>query len=445
MFITKKYIPRRTFLRGAGVTLALPLLEAMLPAQTPQSQTAAGKMERFVGVWHPHGAAPGYWSPQAEGSDFEFSYITNPLEPYRKQVVLITGLNATSSSPTPEEPGGDHARGAAFLSGARPRKDAVIPYVGVTVDQSIARRVGEDTLVGSIQLAIEDPGNNTGVCNWGYSCAYTNSVSWSTPTQPLPHEINPRIVFERLFGDGSTAKERIARREEDRSVLDAISRKIGPLRNKIGASDRVRLDGYLNDIREIEGRLANVTKGQPDIPTSSVPFGVPESYDEHVKLMYDLTALAFQSDITRVMTLMLGRDSTSKTFPESGFDGPWHTSSHHDDNPERVKQYSKINRYHVDCLAYFAEKLAKTPEAGGTLLDHTLIYKGSNMGNSNRHAHENTPAILVGGLNGRLKGNRHLVFPDSKERTSNLLLSILDLYGIHQEVLGDSTGHLSIA
>jgi hypothetical protein len=443
MFITKKHIARRTFLRGMGVTMALPWLEAMAPAQTPLSQIA--QKPRFVGIWHPHGAAVGYWSPEQVGKDFKFSFITEPLEPFRDQVVLISNLDATSSQPTNEEPGGDHQRGAAIFTGARPRVNAVIPYVGVSIDQLIARKHGQENLLPSMQIGIEDPGTNTGVCNFGYSCAYTNSVSWATPTQPLPHIINPLVVFENLFGSGGTTEERVRGRETDRSILDAITREVAPLRNKVGAEDKSRLDSYLTDVREIERRLQVAAKASAETPSTDVPFGVPTSFDEHVKLMWDLTALAFQGDMTRVCTMMYGRDVTARTFPESGFDGPWHGSSHHDDVPERVKNYSKMNRYHVSLTAYLVKKLRDIKEADGTVLDHTLVYQGSNMGNSNRHAHERVPVILVGGLNGKMKGNYHYMYKEGEQRTSNLLLSLLEKYDIQRDTLGDSTGQLDIA
>ena len=443
MFITKKHIARRTFLRGAGVTLALPFLEAMLPAQTPLTQSRP--KTRFVGIWHPHGAAVGYWSPAQAGADFEFSYITAPLEPFRDQVVLISNLDATSSNPTNEEPGGDHQRAAAIFTGARPRVNVVIPYVGVSIDQMIAQKIGQDNLLPSIQIGIEDPGTNTGVCNFGYSCAYTNSVSWSTPTQPLPHLINPLVVFENMFGDGATIEERVRGRETDRSILDAITRKIAPLRAKIGTEDKLRLDAYLTDVREIERRLQIASKATAEAPSADVPFGVPESFDDHVRIMWDLTALAFQGDITRVSTMMYGRDVTARTFPESGFDGPWHGSSHHDDVPGRVKDYSKINRYHYSLTAYLVKKLKGIQEADGSVLDNTLVYMGSNMGNSNRHAHERVPAALIGGASGKLKGNRHYIFKEGEERTSNLLLTILNKFGIERDFIGDSRKPLEIA
>ena len=442
MFITKKHIPRRTFLRGCGVTLGLPFLESMLPAQTPLRQTAASSVRRFVGIWHPHGAAPGYWSPLQEGSNFEFSFITKPLEPFRDRVVLITGLDATASFPTLDEPGGDHARGAALLSGARPRRDSVSPYLGVTIDQLIANKHGKDNLLSSIQLGIEDPGNNTGNCNWGYSCSYSNSISWPTPTTPLPTEVNPRMAFERLFGNGASAEERLADRKRNGSILDSVTHELSLLKKGIGAGDRTKLDNYLENIREIERRIQNVSSKPVSEQSLEVPFGIPADNDLHFKIMYDLIAVAFQADITRVATLMLGRDLTSTNFPACGFNGPWHGTSHHGDIPANKANYAKINRYHVQNLAYFCEKLRNIPDGDGNVLDHVLIYKGTNMGNSHRHAHEKIPVELVGGIDGTFKGNRHIVFPDNTQRASNMLLSILDQYDIHRDSIGDSTGRL---
>jgi hypothetical protein len=444
MIITRKHIPRRTFLRGVGVTLALPLLDAMLPAQTPQRQAAAGdgSIKRFVGVWHPHGAAPGYWSPVQEGRDFEFSYITKPLEPFRDRVVLITGLDATGCFSTLEEPGGNHARGANVFSGARPRRDSVIPYLGVTIDQLIVQKYGQDTLLQSIQLGVEDPGNNTGNCNWGYSCAYTNSMSWVTPTTPLPTEVNPRMAFERLFGDGASSADRLSDRKRNVSVLDSITRELSSFKKNIAPDDRVKLNDYVENVREIERRIQNVTN-RPEAGLSfEVPFGIPEESDAHYKLMYDLIAVAFQADITRAATFMLGRDLSDHTFPASGFTGAWHSSSHHSDIPQNKANYAKINRYHVQNLAYFCQKLRNIPEGDGNVLDHVLIYKATNMGNSHRHAHEKIPVELVGGVDGTFKGNRHLVFPDNTQRNSNMLLALLDLFGIHLDRIGDSTGRL---
>jgi len=441
MFVAKKHIARRTFLRGAGVTLALPLLESMVPAFTPSRLTAAAPVRRFVGIWHPHGAAPGYWSPLQEGKNFEFSYITKPLEPFRNRVVLISGLDMPEAMATTEEPGGDHARGAVLLSGARPRRNAVSPFLGITIDQHIARKYGQETILSSLQLGVEDAGNY-GNCNWGYSCAYTNSISWSSPTAPLPTQVNPRVVFERLFGDGASPEERLRDRQRNASILDAVVGQLSAFKTSLGAGDKARVDTYVDTIRELERRIRIAMDNAVKEPDGDVPFGLPQNRHEHFRLMYDLMALALEGDITRSITFMLGRDLSGASFPESGFTGGWHGTSHHGDKPENIANYAKVNRYHVQNLAYFCDKLSKIPDGDGSVLDHVLIYKGSNMGNSHRHAHEKVPVILAGGLDGGFKGNRHLAFPDNTQRTSNMLLSLMYLYGIEMDRIGTSNGRL---
>jgi hypothetical protein len=298
-------------------------------------------------------------------------------------------------------------------------------------------------LLPSIQLGIEDPTGNSDNCGQGYSCAYTNSIAWPSPTTPLPTEINPQVVFERLFGDGGNAAERIARREQNRSILDSITDSLKSFRTGLGPADCTRLDEYVSDVREIERRLQIAAKASTssDVSGVTVPAGVPESFDEHIKLQYDLNLLAWRGDITRVTTLQYGRDLTGRVFPESGVTGGWHGLSHHAEDPKKIAEYSKMNRYHVACLAYFLDKLSKTQDGDGTLLDHSLILYGTNMGDSNQHLHYDVPHVLVGGV-GKLKGNRHLTYPSRTVPTGNLLLSVLDLYGIHQDHIGDSTGTL---
>ena len=439
MFISKKSIPRRTILRGAGVALGLPLLDSMIPAQTPLDKTAAVPPKRFLGVWHPHGAAPGYWSPQQEGSDFEFSFIAKPLEPFRNRVTMISGMDMPEAMANTEEPGGDHARGAVLLSAARPRRNAVSPYLGVTVDQLIAQKHGQDTILESIQLGVEEDGN-FGNCNWGYSCAYTNSISWRSPVQPLPTEVNPRVAFERLFGDGTSPEERRRGRRESASILDSVAQELSFFKKPLGAGDKAKLDTYLDNVRELERRIKIATDKTIQEPSAEIPFGLPENKTAHYRLMYDLLALAFEGDLTRSATYMLGKDLSGASFPDSGFTGGWHGTSHHGDKPENVANYAKVNRYHVQNLAYFVDKLAKVQEGEGTLLDHILIYKGSNMGNSHRHAHVKVPIILLGGLDGTFQGNRHLVFPDNSERTSNMLLAVLHKYAIYDIPSYDAAG-----
>ena len=443
--ITKKHLPRRSLLRAAGIGIAMPLLDAMIPAFATQAQARTlTAPKRFVGVWHPQGAAPGYWSPVQSGKDFEFSYITKPMEPLRDRIVLITGLDVPEAFSTEAEPGGNHARGAVFLSGARPRRNAVAPFLGVTIDQLIAQEFGRDTILSSIQLGVEDAGNY-GNCNWGYSCAYTNSVSWTSPVSPLPTEINPRVAFERLFGDGASQEERKRGRELNASILDSVTTKIPAFKRELGSSDQVKLDTYLENVRELERRIQIAMTSSVAEPDQEVPFGIPRSKDVHFKLMFDLIALAFEADITRSATMMLGRDLSGFTYPESGGTGAWHGTSHHGDKPSNIANYAKMNRYHVSVVANFLKKLRDIPEGDGNILDHMLMYMGSNMGNSHRHAHEKVPVILAGGIDGTFQGNRHFVYPDNTERTANLLLTILHLFGIQRNSIGESTRTLAIA
>jgi len=442
MFITKKHIPRRTFLRGAGTMLALPLLDAMVPARTLLAQTAANPRTRFTGIFVPHGMAPGYWVPAKQGAGFEFPMILSPLEPFRDRTVVLSGLWSKSAEPPPGVTGADHWVAAAYLCADKPKKTAGADiYDGTTIDQLIAEKIGQETLLPSIQLGVEDPGANSSNCGEGYSCAYTNSISWSTPTKPLPMEINPQVVFERLFGDGGTAEERAARRQQDRSILDSITKTLARFKVRIGAEDRVRVDEYLNDVREIERRLQIAAKASTEVPTAT-PYGVPESFDEHIKLQFDLLALAFRADITRVSTLLYARDLTARVYPESGTTISFHGGSHHAEDPKRIAEYAKLNRYHVAMLAYFIDKLRSTADGDGTLLDHSLILYGSNMGDSNQHLHYDVPHLLLGGASGKLKGGRHLAFPTKTVTTGNLLLSILDVFGVAQDRIGDSTGKL---
>lgn len=450
MFITKKHISRRTVLRGAGVALSLPLLDSMLPAQTPLAKTAAKRPLRFTGIFVPHGAAPGYWIP--EGPVLEtgkFPFIMQPLEPFKDHTVILSGMWSKSAEPPPGVTGADHWVAAAFMCGDKPKKTTGADIRdGTTIDQLIAQKIGQDNLVPSLQLAIEDPGANSSNCGEGYSCAYTNSVSWSSPTTPLPMELNPQVVFERLFGDvqARTPQERAARREQDRSILDSITMKLASFKQDLPAGDRAKLDEYTDDIRELERRLAIAKKATGEVSSEgiAVPTGIPEAFDDHIKLQFDLQVLAFKADITRVSALLYARDLTGRAYPASEVPTlSFHGGSHHAENPERIKDYSKLNQYHVKCLAYYIDKLKKTPDGDGTLLDHSLVLYGTNMGDSNQHLHYDVPHILVGGAGGQLKGGRHLHFPSRTITTGNLLLSIVNMYGVHMDKLGDSTGPLT--
>ncbi|HXP87269.1 MAG TPA: DUF1552 domain-containing protein [Bryobacteraceae bacterium] len=450
MFITKKHISRRAVLQGAGVALALPLLDSMVPAQTPLSKTSATPKPRFMGIFCPHGMAPGYWIPEKATLDpANLSFIMKPLEPVVDRTVILSGLWSKSAEPPPGVTGADHWVAAAYMCANKPKKTTGSDIQdGTTIDQLIAQKIGQESLVPSLQLAIEDPGANSSNCGEGYSCAYTNSISWASPSQPLPMELNPQVVFERLFGDAQarTPEERAARREDDHSILDSVMQNLIRFKKDLPADDRARLDEYTDDIRELERRLEVAKKASGTISTEGVevPSGIPEAFDEHVKLQFDLTALAFRADITRVSTLLYARDLTGRAYPAS--DVPrlsFHGGSHHAENPDRIAEYSKLNQYHVKCMSYFAQKLKNTQDGDGTLLDHSLILYGTNMGDSNQHLHYDVPHILVGGAGGQLKGGRHLSFPTKTITTGNLLLSILDLYGVRQESIGDSTGRLT--
>jgi hypothetical protein len=444
MFITKKCLPRRTFLRGVGATVALPFLDAMVPAIAPVARAQEITPTRFTGIFVPHGAAPGYWVPESTQGNFAFPYIWEPLEPYRRHVVLTSGLWSQSAENPPGVTGADHFVAAAYLCAVKPRKTTGADIeAGPTVDQVIAQHIGQETLVPSLQLAVEDPGANSSNCGEGYSCVYTNTISWQTATRPLPMEINPQVVFEKMFGDGGTPEERAARREQQRSILDSVTTSLASLENELGYGDRTRLEQYAEDIREIERRLAIAAKASTEVPSVGMPYGVPEQFDEHIKLQFDLLALAFQGDITRVSTILYARDLTGRVYPASGTNISFHGGSHHAEDPGRIAQYARLNRYHVATLAYFVEKLRSIPDGDGTLLDHSLVLYGSNMGNSNQHLHYDVPHVLVGGASGRLKGNRHLAYESKTVPTGNLLLSILDLYGLEYDSFGDSTGRLA--
>ncbi len=455
MFITKKSIPRRTFLRGAGAVIAVPFLESMVPALSSVARGAEVYPQRFLGAFIPHGAAPGWWEVKDSSPGFKFPYVWEPLEPFRKNVVLTTGMWSKAAEPPEGVTGADHFVAASYMSATKPRKTTGADvYNGATIDQVIADKIGQQNLLPSIQLAVEDPGANSSGCGEGYSCIYTNTISWKEPVlvgsgtnkelvgRPLPMEINPQTVFERMFGNGGSAAERAARRAQDRSILDSIEGSVKSLKANLPGGDRNRLDQYLDDVREIERRLqiaATASTAAPDMPA---PVGVPESWDKHIKLQFDLLALAFQGDITRVGSILYARDLTGRVFPESGTTISFHGGSHHAEDPARIKVYAQLNRYHVSTLAYFIDKLSKIEEGDGTLLDHSLVLYGSDMGDSNQHLHYDVPHVLIGGANGKLKGDRHLGFKSRTIPTGNLMLSILDLYGIHLDKFGDSTGRI---
>ncbi|HXD75547.1 MAG TPA: DUF1552 domain-containing protein, partial [Vicinamibacterales bacterium] len=432
---------------GAGAALALPFLEAMVPARTTLAQSkAAAPPPRFVGLFVPHGGAPGYWVPEKVGANPDFPFNWQPLEAFRDYTTILSGMHSRSAEPPPGATGADHWVAAAFLCANKPRKTTGADlYAGTTIDQIIAQRIGSDNLMPSMQLAVEDPGSNSSNCGEGYSCTYTNTISWSTPSSPLPMELNPQVVFERMFGDGSTAELRAARRKRDRSILDSLTGSLAHMKGEVSAPDKARIDDYTENVREIERRLQIAMKASSVAPDDfAVPTGVPQTFDEHIKIQFSLLALAFQADITRVGTLLFARDLTGRTYPESAAPtSGFHGVSHHGEDPRQIALLSKINQYHIKMLAYFIDKLAKTKDGNGTLLDHSLVLYGSNMGNSNQHVHYDVPHVLVGALNGKVKGNRHIAYPTKTVPTGSLLLTILDKYGISQDQIGDSEGKLA--
>lgn len=456
MFITKKHLSRRTVLRGMGVSLALPLLDSMVPAQTPLAKTVANGKTRLACIEMVHGAAGStadgtekhYWSPAEEGRDFKFSQTLEPLEPLRDYITVVsdTDLNPATAWSAAEE-GADHFRSSAvFLTAAHPKMTEGSDYfAGTSIDQLYAQRFGQDTPLPSIQLCIEMV-DASGACDYGYACVYADTISWASPTQPLPMTLDPRMAFESLFGEGGTPEERLARQKVNRSILDWISRDVARLQKGLGPSDRNRLNQYLDDVREIERRIQRIEKYNSSGEARALPaapLGVPDSYEEHVKLMFDLQALAFMTETTRVAAFKMSRDVSTRVFPESGVKQPFHPCSHHQENPAKIAEFAKLNRYHVSLVPYFLNKLKNTPDGDGNLLDHSIVLYGSPLGDSNVHNHKRVPIFLAGHANGRLKGNLHVRAKDGTPM-ANTLLTIAHKLGVDVESFGDSNGEVAI-
>jgi hypothetical protein len=446
MIITKKHLARRTFLRGVGVSLALPFLDSMVPAQTLTSKTAANARVRLAYCYIPHGGVMANWTPAAEGSNFELSRSLMPLQPFQDQVVVVSNLaHKLAGAQGPGDSGGDHGRSpSVFLNGVHPKRtEGEDVRAGTTVDQIAATHIGQDTPLPSLELATEDMTGLIGACDVGFSCTYTNTISWRTPTTPLPMEINPRVVFDRLFGDGSSAAERLARIQRERSIMDAVTSQVNHLQRGLPQNDRNRVAEYLDNVREIERRIQLAeAKNSQSIKVPTTPIGIPDDHVEHSKMMFDLMALAFQAEITRVSAFMMAREVSYRTFPQIGVPDPFHATSHHQDNPEKLEKLTKINTYHVSLIAYFMEKLKSIQDGDGTLLDHSLILYGSSMSNSNLHNHSPLPAFLAGGACGRMKGGRHIKYPEDTPM-ANLLATTLVKAGLNEDHIGDSTGVLT--
>ena len=444
-FITKKHLSRRTFLRGAGVTVALPLLESMVPAGTALAQTAATPKSRLGCIYIPHGATMDKWTPSGEGTAFEFSEILKPLEAFRDQVTVVSNLAHKAVAPwTGEDTGGaeNHVRAAAvFLSGAHPVKKNEA-YVGVTVDQVAAAHVGQDTPLPSIELSLEPLNLTCG--DAGFTCAYRNTLSWKSATLPMPMENNPQVVFERLFGDGGTAAQRQERRLQAQSLLDSIRQQVPSLEKDLPAGDRRRLREYLDEVREIERRVKQFdAKLSGDLELPEVPSGIPADFEGHLKLMFDLQVLAYKAEITRISTLMLARENSNAVYPGSGVREGFHNASHHSNERRNMDQFAVLNQYHIKSLTYFLEKLRATPDGDGTLLDHSMILYGSSLSDGNEHNFDPLPVLLAGGGSGTLRGGRHVSYAPQTPM-ANLLLSMLQKMGARVDSIGDSTGPLNI-
>jgi hypothetical protein len=450
MMIFKKAIPRRTFLRGMGATLALPLLDGMVPAFASELDTAAKPATRFSVVYVPNGMVMDRWTPKTEGAAFEITPILEPLAPFRDQTTVLTGLVHKHGFPLPGEGGGDHARGTgSFLTGVHPKKtEGPDIQAGISADQIAAKEFGKVTQVPSLELAIENSAELVGETDAGYSGAYINTLAWRTPTTALPMESQPRIVFERLFGDNDTTdpKARLARIREDRSLLDSVVDEVTPMMKNLGASDRTKLTQYLDAVRDIEQRIQLAEQqSSRELPVMDRPVGIPPTFEEHVKLMFDLQALAFQTDMTRVITFMMAREKSTRAYREIGIADPHHPLSHHKNDPEMLSRLAVIQNYHIKLFSYFVEKLHNTPDGNGSLLDHTVILYGSSLSNSNDHLHDNLPILLVGGRSGREQGGRHIRYAkESATPVSNLLVTMLDKVGVPVDNLGDSTGKLEL-
>src|SRR5688572_1792004 len=444
MFISKKHVSRRTFLRGSGAMVALPFLDAMVPAQPPIRNPAAAAKTRLACFYVPHGATMDKWPPAMEGSGFALTEILKPLEPFREHVNIISGLAhpyVAGAGGADVSAGANHTRAAAvFLTGAVPERGARA-QLGVSVDQVAAKHIGQDTPLPSLELSIEEA---VLACEASFSCAYRNSISWKSPTDPQPMQNNPRLVFEKLFGDGSSDAERRARRQESRSLLDSVMGQVGALQKDLAAGDRLRLTQYLDDVREVERRIQRAEASvDSDLPLPEVPAGVPPTFQEHLKLLMDLQVLAFQAQITRVSTLMFARELSTATYPETNIRDPFHNLSHHSNDRGNMDRFAQLNTYHLAKFAYFVDRLKQTPDGDGTLLDHSLLLYGSSLSDGNQHNFSPLPIVLAGGASGQLKGGRHLQFAKDT-RMSNLLAAILNELGVPTERFGDGNGVLDI-
>ena len=437
--ITGKALPRRTFLRGMGTTIALPFLDAMTPAFAAPSTPAT----RVAFIYTANGVIMGDWTPAAEGAGFEFTKTLAPVEPFRDDLLVVTGLAHRNGEALGDGPG-DHARaGASWLTGVHPKKTQGADIRnGMSVDQMLAESIGRDTPLPSLELGLQDV-RMVGGCDSGYSCAYSNTISWSSPTTPLPYENNPSQVFARLFGDGDTTDPavRAIRARQDRSLLDFVVGDADRLRARLGAGDRRKLGDYLDSVREVERRIRNAQRQDVELPAFDRPDGIPPTFEEHVEVMSDLITLAFQADLTRVVTFMYCREGSNRTYRSIGVPDAHHGLSHHQNDPEKMARQAMIDRHHVAMFAYLLRKLQDAQDEDGSLLDHSMVVYGSSLSDSNAHTHDNLPTLLAGG-GGALHGGRHLRYPDGTPMT-NLFLTMLDRLNVYRDQIGDSTGQIA--
>ncbi len=437
MIITRKAISRRTVLRGSGTTLALPLLESMIPAFTALAMTPARPTKRFSVVYVPNGMVMENWTPTAEGAGFDLTPILQPLAAFRDRLVVITGLNNSDSYE------GHETGSTKFLTAIPPKSTQGGDLrAGVSIDQIAGNAFRNETQLASLEVAL-DVGEFGGTCGQGYTCAYTNTISWRTPTTPLPMETNPRVVFEHLLGDGGSTDPaaRLARIRKDRSVLDAVTEKLASLRRELGGRDRVKVDDFIESVRDVERRIRHAEKQALELPNIKQPTGIPDSFEEHAKLMFDLQVLAFQSDLTRVITFMMGREFSGRTYQEIGIAEAHHPLSHHQGNREKLARLTKIQTFHASVFSYYLEKLRAVPEGDGTLLDQMMIVYGGGLSDSDKHLSNNLPVLLVGGAAGNLRGGRHLRYSDTTPM-ANLHVSMLQTLGVPTGQLANSTGSL---
>jgi len=439
VFIAKKHISRRTLLRGVGTAVALPLLDAMIPAFAPAATTIP--VRRFGVVYHPNGVIYDKWLPTGAGSNFELSPTLKALEPFKDKLIVVTGLSSDPAEPLGDG-GGDHSRACgSYLTGVHVKKSDSLLENAVSMDQIAAKAFENDTQLSSLQMT-SDENSLLGSCDLGYSCAYSSTVSWLTPTLPLMAENNPRVLFERMFGasDSTDARVRAARLKQDRSLLDSVNDRVGQLQRKLGTADNRKMDDYLTALRDVERRIQKAeeqsSKELPDVPQ---PAGIPDGFVDHVRLLYDLQLLAYQSDLTRVITFMYGREQTGRPYPQIGVPEGHHPLTHHQNDPVKMEKCTRIQRHHIELFTEYLVKLRNTPDGDGSLLDHVILLFGSGISNSDRHTHGPLPTFVVGGGSGTLKGGRHLIYPEHTPLT-NLQLTLLNKLGVPAETLGDSNG-----